>query len=65
MAQPIIERVLQVIKSITEYVEDDEVKLESTILIHTLQKQNNIEKEIQKMMKYMEKMKNPDTIRIM
>ena len=65
VAQPIIERVLQVIKSISEYVEDDEAKLESTILIHTLQKQNNIEKEIQKMMKYMEKMKNPDTIRIM
>lgn len=65
VAQPVIERVLQVIKSISEYVEDEEVKLEATILIHTLQKQNNIEKEIQSMIKYMEKIKNVDSIRIM
>lgn len=65
VAQPVIERVLQVIKSISEYVEDEELKLECLVLIHTLQKQNNVEKEIQKMISYMEKMKNTDNIRIM
>jgi len=65
IAQPVIERVQQVIKSISEFVDDEEVKLSSSILIHTLQKQNNIEKEIQKMMSYMEKMKDTDSIRIM
>lgn len=65
IAQPVVERILQIIKSISEYVEDEEIKLESAILTHTLRKQNNIEKEIQKMINYMEKMKNTDSIRIM
>jgi diguanylate cyclase (GGDEF)-like protein len=64
-AQPIMDKVLQTLKNTSEYVEDEEVLIESNILIHTLQKQNNIEKEIQKMLKYMEKMKNPNSIRIM
>lgn len=65
IAQPIIERVLQVIKNISEYVEDVEISLESRILIHTLYKQNNIEREVQKMIKEIEKNKISDNIRIM
>lgn len=65
IAQPIIERILQIIKNINEYVEDVEVSLESKILIHTLYKQNNIEKEVQKMISEIEKSKISDNIRIM
>lgn len=63
--QPILEKVLQTLKKTSEYVEDQEVVLESNILIHTLQKQNNIEREIQRMLSYMEKMKSSNDIRIM
>jgi diguanylate cyclase (GGDEF)-like protein len=65
IAQPIIEKVLHSINNISEYVEDEEIKIEANILIHTLQKQNNIEKEIQKMKNSIHKFKDTNTIKIM
>lgn len=65
IAQPVIERVFNSVNSIREYVEDNEIKLEANILIHTLQKQNNIEKEVQKMVSYIEKNKNFNGIKVM
>lgn len=65
VAQPVIERVLHSIKNIKEYVEDEEIQIQANILIHTLQKQNNMEKEVQKMLNYMQKSKNVNEIRIM
>lgn len=64
ITQPIIERVLHSITNIKEYVEDEEVKIEPSILIHTLQKQNNVEKEIQKMLSYIEKTDASNNIKI-
>ena len=65
IAQPIIEKVFHSINNISEYVEDEEIKIEANILIHTLQKQNNIEKEIQKMKNSIHKFKDTNTIKIM
>ena len=65
VTQPVIERVFHTIKNIKEYVEDEEISIESNVLIHTLQNQNNMEKEIQKMLNYMKKSKNANEIRIM
>lgn len=65
ITQPIIERVHHSIKEIKEYVDDEEILIESNVLIHTLQNQNNMEKEIQKMLSYMQKFKNTNELRIM
>ena len=62
--QPMIERLLSSYKNIYEYVNDDKVTVDTKILIHTLKKQNNIEKEIQKTMSYIDWMKNVNTIKI-
>lgn len=62
--QPKIERLLSKYKSIYEYVDDEKVAIDTQILIHTLRKQSNIEKEIQKTMSYIDWMKNTNTIKI-
>lgn len=64
VAQGIMERVLNKIKSEIEYVNDEKVLVETQILIHTLKKQNNIEKEIQDMISYVNDMKSVNTIKI-
>lgn len=65
VAQPIFERVLKELKKCSEFDEDEEVKIETNILLHTLKRQTNVEKEVQKMLNYMEKMKNSNSIRVM
>ncbi len=62
--QPNIERLLSKYKKIYEYESDKKVKVDTKILIHTLRKQNNLEKEIQKTMSQMDWMKNVNTIKI-
>ena len=62
--QPQIELLLTAYKNIYEYVDDNKVTVDSQILIHTLKKQNNIEKEIQKTMSYIDGMENVNTIKI-
>ena len=62
--QPKIEILLSNNKKIYEYVDDEKVTIDTQILIHTLRKQNNIEKEIQKTMSYIDWMKNVNTIKI-
>lgn len=62
--QPLVELLLSSYKNIYEYVNDDKISIDTQILIHTLKKQNNIEKEIQKTMSYIDWMKNVNTIKI-
>ena len=62
--QPHIEMLLSKYKSIYEYVNDNKVQVDTQILIHTLRKQNNLEKEIQKTMSNIDWMKNVNTIKI-
>lgn len=64
IAQSIMEQVLSKIKSEIEYVDDEKVSVDAQILIHTLKKQNNIEKEIQNMVSYIDNMKAVNTIKI-
>ncbi len=60
-----IERMLSRIKSeATESVSNKFVSLNTQVLIHTFKKQNNIEREVQKMVLYIEGMKETDTIKI-
>ncbi len=59
-----IEALLSKYKEIYEYVNDIKVSIETQLLIHTLKKQNNLEKEIQKTMSYIDGMENVNTIKI-
>ena len=62
---PSIERMLSRIKNeALEKIEDKYICLESKILIKTLKKQNNIEKEVQNMILYIDNMRETDTIKI-
>lgn len=62
---PTIERMLSRIKSdVIEHVDDKYAGLKTQILIHTFRKQNNIEREVQKMVSYIDAMKETDTIKI-
>lgn len=61
---PIIERALSRIKSEAEYVKNEKVTMDVQILMHTFKKQNNIEKELQKMVTYMDRMESVNTIKI-
>ncbi|MDD3303767.1 MAG: diguanylate cyclase [Clostridia bacterium] len=64
LAQPIIEKVLTNIKNEVEYIDDEKVTLTAQILIHTIKKQNNVEKEIQDMVSYIDQMEQVNTIKI-
>lgn len=64
VAQPIMEKVLSKIKNEVEYVDDKKVAIESQIVLHTLKKQNNVEKEIQNILSFMNRMKDVNTIKI-
>ena len=60
----IMERVLYKIKNEIEYIENDKVNVDTQILIRTLKRQNNIEKELQSMMSYLDYMNAVNTIKI-
>ena len=62
--QPQIELLLSKYKDIYEYVNDVKVNIDVQILLHTLKKQNNVEKEIQKVMSYIDGMKAVNTMKI-
>lgn len=60
-----IERMLSSFKSdATEQIDNKFASLKTQILIHTFKKQNNIEREVQKMVSYIDSMKETDTIKI-
>lgn len=62
---PTIERMLSSIKSdVTENIGNEFARLHTQILIHTFKKQNNIEREVQRMVSYIDAMKETDTIKI-
>ena len=62
---PIIEKILARIKSdAVENIDNKFVNISTQVLIHTFKKQNNIEKEIGKMVLYTDNMKETDTIKI-
>lgn len=64
IVHPKVERLLLKYQSIYEYVDDEKVSVNTQILLHTLRKQSNVEKEIQKTMSYLDWMKNTNTIKI-
>lgn len=60
-----VERMLGRIKSeASENINNEYASLTTQVLIHTFKKQNNIEKEVQKMVAYIDAMKETDTIKI-
>lgn len=59
-----LERYLSNLNYQREDVDGKEVKLDTQILMHTIKKQSNIEKEINKMNVYLEGMKEVNTIKI-
>ncbi len=63
-AQPLVERIMGKIRDEYEYVEDKKVSIEPQSTIHNISRQNNIDKEIQKMIDYMDNMDESGTIRI-
>lgn len=64
VVQPIAERVINRMKDEFEYSGDTKVLIAPQVLLHTFKKQNNIEKEIQKMVSYIDGMKDINTIKI-
>lgn len=61
---PLIERMFNKIKDEYEYVNDNKVNIEPQAVIHNVIKQNNIDKEIQKMLDYLDGIKTNNTIKI-
>lgn len=59
-----IERFLSSLNYQRENVDGNQITLDTQILMHTIKKQNNIEKEINKMNAYLEGMKEINTIKI-
>lgn len=62
--QPLVEKLVTNISNITEYVNEQKVNLTSQFVLHTFRKQNNVEKELQKMVKYSEEIKESNVIKI-
>ncbi|MCX8074479.1 MAG: diguanylate cyclase [Clostridia bacterium] len=60
----VVERLLSTVKNEIEYVNEEQVKLDIQIIIHDFKKQNSIEKEVQKMIVYIENMKDVNTIKV-
>jgi len=60
-----MERYLSNIKMNAEAVENDAVYLAINIVMHDIKKQSNVEKEISKMVDYVESSKSTNTINIM
>lgn len=61
---PIAERILSRYKTEYVYFEDEMVTLDTQMLLHTFKKQSNIEMEVQKMVSYLDRMKDINTMKI-
>ncbi len=61
---PLVERLFNRFKNESEYCNDEQVKIEPQAVIRTIKRQNNIDKEINKMVSYIDGMKEVDTIKI-
>lgn len=64
ITQPLIERIFNRIKNEVEYINDEKIYVQPQAVIHTVNKQNNIEKELQKMISYIDEMNDINTIKI-
>lgn len=62
--QDTFERLLARLKTISIKIGENEVRPDIKIITHTFKKQNNIEKEIQKMMRAIDGMRDTNTIKI-
>ena len=60
----VLERVLSRVKSEVEYYNNEEIKPEVQILMHNILRQNSIEKEIDKMVNYLDNMNDKNTIKV-
>lgn len=65
LIQATMERFLSNIKMYAEAVEDTAISLELNIVMHDIKKQSNVEKELDKMVYYVENSKTTNTINIM
>lgn len=61
---PLLERYLKNIKDQDEIVEGNKISLDTSIVVTTIKRQSNIEKEIGKLEKYVDGMKDTNTIKI-
>ncbi|MNO75452.1 diguanylate cyclase [compost metagenome] len=59
-----VERLLSGIKNEAVYINEEAIVMDTQIVMHTFKKQNNIEKELQKMVSYLDNMKDVNTIKI-
>ena len=59
-----MDRYLSSIKMNAEAVDNDAVYLEINIVMHDIKKQSNVEREISKMVEYVENSKSANTINI-
>lgn len=60
----VLERILSKIRTESEYYNNEEIKPDIQILMHNTLRQNNVEKEIDKMIKYLDSMTEMNTIKI-
>ena len=60
----VLEKIMSKITSESEYFNNQEIKPAIQILMHNTQRQNNVEKEIDKMIKYLDGMEEVNTIKI-
>lgn len=60
----VLEKILSKIRAESEYYNNEEIKPDIQILMHNTLRQNNVEKEIDKMIKYLDSMTEMNTIKI-
>ena len=62
--QPLVERLLNHIKGLEEYNNDQKVEVSVQFVLHTFRRQQNVEKELQKMVSYIDKMEENYTMKL-
>lgn len=60
----VMEKVLGRIRSEVEYYNNEPINVDVQILMHNVRRQNNIEKEIDKMIQYLDRMSETNTIKV-
>jgi diguanylate cyclase (GGDEF)-like protein len=61
---PLCEKLLSRLKKEVSYVGKEKISADIQILLHTMKNQHNVEKEVQKMVSYVNQMKDINTIKI-
>lgn len=62
--QPLIERLLTHIKGLEEYNDDKKIEISVQFVLHTFRRQQNVEKELQKMVSYIDKMQENNSMKL-